>query len=106
MLNTVSESDSETPLPSPFPEGNSISNPTYHHLPSAIREEDEETSVDSGDKQLKTADNYISMSQNKNNLKDKNASSASTNPFVDINNKKQEVHYVNEDTRDWDRVHV
>lgn len=104
MLNTASESDTETPLSSPFPQGNSVSNPTYHHVPSSIKEE--ESSLDEGDGLVKSSDNYISMSQNKNNFKDKIANNRNTNPFVEADNQKQEVHYVNQDMRDWSRVQV
>lgn len=103
MLNTGAESDSETPTPSP--QGNSVSNPTYHHLPSAIKEEETNVDmVDNSDNIVKTADNYVNMSQNKNHFKDKMSNSVSTNPFVDVNNKKQKAHYVNEDTREWNKV--
>lgn len=103
MLKTISESDSETPLPSPYPQSESVSNPSYHHLPTPIGEQD--INIDDGDI-VKTSDNYINMSRNKSNLKDKVANSSQMNPFVEFNNKNQEAHYVNEDTRDWDRVQI
>lgn len=105
MLNTINESDSETPLSSPFPQGNSISNPTYHHLPPSIREEETNfDTMENTNEMIKTADNYINMSENRKKLKENGAYSTNSKPLVDVNNKKQEVHYVNEDTRDWEKV--
>lgn len=104
MLNTINESDSETPLSSPFPQGDSVSNPSYHHLPTPIREED--PNAENCDNIVKNSDNYVNMSRNKNNFKDKLANNSNANPFVEVNNKKQQAHYVNDDTRDWGRVQV
>nr|XP_023029901.1 vascular endothelial growth factor receptor 1-like [Leptinotarsa decemlineata] len=88
MLHASIESDCETPLQSP----NSVSNPSYHHMPTTILEEnlDEDKDI------VKSVDNYVDMLQNKTMMKEK-----CTGAPIKI-----EPAYVNAYSRDWDSFGV
>lgn len=103
MVNPTNESESVTPLPSPRPQRVSVSNPGYHHkllTPST----EKETNDEKRDNNFINSENYIKMSQCKNNVKSTNSSDSITIPHTEINNMKQEAYYVNGDTRDWSRI--
>lgn len=98
ILHTLSESDNETPNTPNLTSLNSVSNPSYHHLPSSIPEE----KTNNNREIVRSADNYVNMPKNKDILKEK--SDLGNNPFVP--NKNEVHHYVNDGIRDLDDVAV
>ncbi|KAJ8949908.1 hypothetical protein NQ318_010542 [Aromia moschata] len=101
MLRQPSESDGETPLPTPITP-NSFSNPTYH-IPPRILEETRDCANNNTDI-VKSVDNYVNMPQNKTIVKEKG--NPSNNPFVNVNSDKGGHNYVNSNSRDWESVQV
>ncbi|XP_023029906.2 PDGF- and VEGF-receptor related isoform X3 [Leptinotarsa decemlineata] len=78
MLRAPTDSDCETPLQSP----NSVSNPTYHHMPPTIFEE---TTNQNGDV-TKPTGNYVNMPQSKSVLNEKCTANPMKNepPYVNV----------------------
>lgn len=102
MLNSTNESDSDTPMPSPQPQRDSVSNMSYHyqlHAPTG----EEETNDDMGNNHGINSEN-TKMSKKKYNLEDEILNNSKKTRFAEVHNKKEEVHYVNENIRDWSRM--
>ncbi|XP_072392204.1 vascular endothelial growth factor receptor 1-like isoform X2 [Diabrotica undecimpunctata] len=99
MLHVISETDTETPLNSPTSpsDPNSISNPMYHLPPTILNDcTNGQTEI------VKSADNYVSMPQSKNLIKDR--SCQENKPAID--EKKESHRYVNDGLQDWTSIKV
>uniref|UniRef100_A0A6P7GCK5 receptor protein-tyrosine kinase n=1 Tax=Diabrotica virgifera virgifera TaxID=50390 RepID=A0A6P7GCK5_DIAVI len=99
MLHVISEADTETPLNSPTrpSDPNSISNPMYHLPPTILNDcTNGQTEI------VKSADNYVSMPQSKNLIKDRSAQE--NKPAMD--EKKESHRYVNDGLQDWTSIKV
>ncbi|XP_031339412.1 vascular endothelial growth factor receptor 1-like isoform X2 [Photinus pyralis] len=92
MLHTQNESDCELSPCVKTP--TSFSNPSYHMPPIIMEKTDEDI--------VKTADNYVNMPQNKNAMKNEK----NLKECISATNEKDANHYVNNNTRDWERVQV
>lgn len=91
----------ETGYLTPITPVNSISNPTYHHMPTIRNENSKKVNSDI----IRTPDNYISMHQYKNIVNSNFRDSGIGSPVqLDLEKDKKARYYANTNASMWNNV--